>query len=241
LEPSVKIFETPLALATRAAEEFYRIVNKYVSQQKNIYIALSGGNTPKLLFKTLAENYKEKINWEFINFYWVDERCVPSNDIESNYGMAKRYLLDKIKISGSNIHRIKGEDEPVNEALRYSKEVAVTVPMERMLPQFDLILLGLGSDGHTASIFPNQMQLLESEKNYETAVQPETKQERITLTGKVINNAKQVYFLVSGIDKAVVVSQILQGDGYAYPAANIKPTNGEPSWFIDKDAASLLK
>lgn len=241
MEPSVKIFETPLALAKRAAEEFYRIVNKYVSRQKDIYIALSGGNTPKLLFETLAENYKEKIKWEFINFFWVDERCVPPDNMDSNYGMTKRYLLDKINISGSNIHRIKGEDEPVNEVLRYSKEVAITVPMERGLPQFDLILLGLGIDGHTASIFPNQMQLLESEKIYETAVQPETKQERITLTGKVINNAKQVYFLVSGIDKALVLSRLLQDGGSSYPATHIKPTNGKPFWLIDKDAASLLK
>ncbi len=241
MKQEIKIFDTPAALAAGATEEFYRVVNKYVSHEKDIYIALSGGNTPKLFFEVLVKEYKDKINWRYVNFFWVDERCVAPESSESNYGMTKKFLLDKINISEQNIHRIKGEEEPQQEAKRYSKETASILPTEKNLPQFDLIFLGLGIDGHTASIFPNQMHLLESDKIYETSVQPETKQNRITLTGKVINNAKQIYFLVSGADKAVVVSQILQGDGSAYPAGRIKPENAEPLWLIDKDAAGLLK
>jgi 6-phosphogluconolactonase len=156
--------------------------------------------------------------------------------------MAKKLLLDNIDIPESNIHRIKGEEEPGHEALRYSDEIISNVPFENGLPSLDLVMLGLGEDGHTASIFPNQIQLINSDKICDVSVNPYTNQKRITLTGTIINNAKTILFIVSGSKKKEIVYKILnKSDGYkVLPASNINPVFGETQWMLDADAAALL-
>lgn len=236
------IFETPLILAKAFAAEFKKITDEFISANGNINIALSGGKTPKLLFSVLAEEYPDNILWSKVNFYWADERCVSPESSESNFGEADRILFSKINLY-ENLHRIIGENDPSAEAERYSALLKQNLPFENDLPKFDLMLLGMGEDGHTASIFPDRMDLLKSEKYCETAVHPASNQKRITLTGKVINNSDRIYFLVTGKNKEHVVKIISERkeDSLIYPAGNIKQKNGDVNWFLDQDAAGLIR
>ena len=235
----VKTFKDKIELA----DSFCKELLKLNLEQDLLNLALSGGSTPKVIFQTLAEKYKSKIDWNRINLFWGDERCVSSQSDESNYGMTKKYLLDYIDIPQKNVHPVDGNNNPENEAIRYSDEIKKIVPLKNGFPKFDLVMLGIGEDGHTASIFPDQMNLLESDKICEVAVHPETEQKRITLTGKVINNAKRIIFLVTGESKAEIMKLLFEVDESKmkkYPAANINPKNGELNFFLDQKAAQLL-
>lgn len=226
------------------SEHFAELLKSEVESSSDKFnLALSGGNTPKLIFNHLAKHYQTKIKWDNINFFWGDERCVPPDDNESNYKMAYETLLSNVTVSKENIFRIKGEANLFDEAKRYGDLIAAKVIKENNLPKFDLIMLGLGEDGHTASIFPDQMHLLIESKICSAAAHPITKQLRITLTGKVINNARNIVFIVTGKNKSKVVNDIFnhQQDSKTYPASFIKPNYGKLIWFLDKEAASLLK
>jgi len=240
-QKNIIYFDSPEDLAEGFAHMLSVKFNDMLKSKDELNIALSGGNTPIELFKVLAAEYKDKIEWNKINFYWVDERCVPPDSPDSNFGNAYNNLFRFINISPARLHRIKGEADPKKEAMRYSDLVKHNVPQNGTLPHFDIILLGLGDDGHTASIFPNQMQLLTSEKLYETAIQPKTGNTRITMTGNLINNAKCIYFLVSGKEKSKVVNAILNSSEAAaeYPAYFIKPGDGELFWVVDKSKIEL--
>jgi 6-phosphogluconolactonase len=222
--------------------DFCNNITQLTSGKEKFFLALSGGTTPKVIFQTLVRDFKKKIDWNKVHFFWGDERCVPPDHPESNYGMAKEYLLDHIDIPVENIYRIKGEDNPDNEAERYSNEIKKYLPEVNGLPQFDAAMLGLGEDGHTASIFPDQLKLLSSDKICETAIHPSTKQKRITLTGKVINNSGEIYFLVTGKKKSIIVKKILnkKNNYLKFPASHINPFNGELFWFLGDEAASEL-
>ena len=193
--------------------------------------------------REVVKDYKDKIDWSKINFYRVDERCVSPDSNESNFGKTYNFLFNKINIPERNIHRIYGENDPASEAVRYSEELRKNIFLSNGFPKFDLILLGMGDDGHTASIFPAQMELLNSVNVCAVAVHPESRQKRITLTGNVINNADKIYFLVTGKSKAEVMKKILDKnhDYLKYPAAHIQTNNNYPFWYLDKEAASLLK
>lgn len=225
-------------------ENFAKYLVELIENKKDdkFNIALSGGNTPKLLFYYLKENYLNKIDWGNVHFYWGDERCVPPDSEESNFGNAFDLFLNSEEIPSKNIHRILGENIPEEEAEVYSEIILVNLPIVNKLPQFDLIWLGLGDDGHTASIFPNQMEILNSNKICEVAEHPESGQKRITLTGNVINNAKNISFLVTGENKAQVINEIFnkKNNFEHYPASHIKAEKGELNWFLDENAASKL-
>lgn len=221
------------------AATFAAFLKEQINASERYSIALSGGSTPKILFEHLARHYAEDIDWSKALLFWGDERCVPPTDDDSNFKMTKTYLLDHITIPQENIFRILGENNPESEAQRYASEALRTLPIENNLPVFDLIILGMGGDGHTASIFPHQMELLEVDNWCGVATHPDSGQQRITLTGKVINAAKQIAFLVTGESKKEKVDIILhQKDGYkSYPAAHIQPTNGTLHWWMDEAAA----
>jgi 6-phosphogluconolactonase len=238
----VNIFATPKELAEKFAREMAGMIIESAKKQKLFNVALSGGSTPELLFALLGENYAESVPWQYVHLFWGDERCVPPDNIESNYGMTQNKLLGRIKIPSGNIHRIRGEENPDGEARRYSEELASHTLKRNSLPLFDLVLLGLGEDGHTASIFPGQMELMESDKSCAVAFHPVTKQKRITLTGRVINNAEQVAFLVTGKKKEVIVEKIVKQKPSAqnFPASYIVPVYGQLSWFLDRDAGNML-
>lgn len=236
----VKIYETPDKVANAFAKELFRIISE--STQKRFDIALSGGETPKLLFRYLSSKYPDLIPWHRLHFWWGDERCVSPDDEESNYGSADMFLFSEIAIPVENIHRIKGENDPDDEADSYSQQLREQLNNRNEWPVFDLVMLGLGKDGHTASIFPDQMELLESDKICEVATHPESGQKRITLTGKVINNANRIFFLVTGKAKAKRVSQIMNNLKKAkkFPASYIAPLNGDLYWYLDEAAAERI-
>ncbi|NNE03249.1 MAG: 6-phosphogluconolactonase [Eudoraea sp.] len=224
------------------ARHFSDYLEEFIAGKNEVHIALSGGSTPQIVFEELASHKKETIDWSNVHFYWGDERCVPPTDDQSNYKMTLTYLLSQITIPATNIHRIKGEDIPTEEAVRYEELLREKLPYSGGIPSFDLVILGMGEDGHTASIFPHEIGLWESEKLCEVAVHPESGQKRITITGKVINHSKEVAFLVTGIGKKEKVAEIMkqQGDFKKYPASLVAPENGNLIWFLDKEAASGL-
>lgn len=239
---NIKVYPQSEKLAEGFADELFKTIKGSLNETSSFNIALSGGNTPKMLFTVLAEKFLRSLPWDKIHFFWGDERCVAPYNMESNFGMARRYLLDIVPIPADNIHRIKGENAPYREVLRYSNEISKHVPEKNGLPAFDLIMLGMGEDGHTASIFPDQMKLLHSTKICAVSKHPETGQHRITLTGPVINNASNVCFLVSGNSKAEVLKYIFNGSNkkMEFPAAHIHPMEGKLFWYLDEEAASKL-
>lgn len=240
---TVKIFPSPQLLAEVMALILVNQINDAERRKSPVTIALSGGNTPTLLFSVLADKYADSVNWRFVHFFWVDERCVSPDDPESNYGTVCRILFDKITIPDSCIHRIIGEDDPEKEAARYSHEILKFVRSADNLPVFDHIVLGMGADGHTASIFPGNIKLFKSEEICDVTTHPLTGQKRVTITGSVINNADNITFLVTGHNKSGIIDDILQNNLAAdnYPAAKVVPLNGKVHWLIDKEAGSLLK
>ncbi len=234
-----KRFANPTALADAFAADFAAWVE--TQPQAKITVALSGGATPKLLFERLASDYANKIDWSRIHFFWGDERCVPPDDSDSNYGVARDLLFVKAGISEENVHRVFGEADPDQERTRYENEIYGHVEIDdNAIPQFDMVILGMGNDGHTASIFPHQSQFLKSDQVCEVAIHPETAQKRITLTGPVLNRAKKVVFLVTGENKADVLAQVINkaGNFDAYPAAHIESDN--LCFYIDEAAAKNL-
>ncbi|MGB5238197.1 MAG: 6-phosphogluconolactonase [Flavobacteriaceae bacterium] len=235
---TLKIYNSKQELADRFADFFFH----FSKSKEEVYVSLSGGSTPRVFFESLTERYGSKIDWKKIHFYWGDERCVPPAAEESNYKMTRDFLLSKVDIPDSNIHRIKGENRPDEEAIAYAELLEENLPSKNELPYFDLLILGMGDDGHTASIFPHQIALWESDKYCEVAKHPETGQNRISLTGKVINNAACVVFLVTGQSKAKKLKEIIREEGAytGYPATLVAPGSGNLIWFLDKEAASQL-
>jgi 6-phosphogluconolactonase len=242
LENNVKIFATPFDMAMKVAEEMVNMISVSAKKDKRFTLALSGGTTPEILFSILSEKFSKSVPWEHVHIFWGDERCVPPDNPESNFGMAQRKLLMGIEIPSRNIHRILGENDPEMEASRYSEEISLFTRERDEKPLFDLILLGLGEDGHTASIFPGHPELMESERICSVALHPVTFRKRITLTGRVINNADAVTFLVAGRKKESVVKKLFKKDPSSlnYPAALIVPVYGRLNWYIDKEAGRLL-
>lgn len=224
------------------AEEFAYTLKEMSDTGEKIHVALSGGSTPKVIFDYIAEELGEDILWDNINFYWGDERCVPPSDSESNYKMTVDHLLSKIDMPEENIFRIKGENDPKEEAIRYGKVLDNELPKVNGIPQFDLVMLGLGDDGHTVSIFPNSINLWNAEENCVVAVHPDSGQKRVTITGKIVNNAKAVAFLVTGANKAEKVKEIvmLEGEYEKYPASLVKPESEDLTWYLDSEAAKDL-
>ncbi len=236
---TTKIFEDPMAVAAYFAAEFADWVQQQHSE--NLTIALSGGTTPKILFQHWASQYADTIDWSRIHFFWGDERCVPPNDSDSNYGVAKSLFLDSVNVPEKNVHRVLGESDPVQERLRYEQIIRENVDVDDSgIPQFDLVILGMGDDGHTASIFPHESQFLTSQEFCEVATHPDSGQKRITLTGTVLNHAKRIVFLVTGDSKANVLSQVLHrtGDYAKFPAAHVQAA--DVRFYLDVAAAKDL-
>jgi 6-phosphogluconolactonase len=237
----VKIFKNTIDLSCFFAGLLVEKI-RGIDKTDSFTMALSGGTTPRLLFECLSNNYREKIDWGKIKFFWGDERCVgPEND-ESNYKMARLSLLDKVPVQETNVFRVFGENDHQYEPDRYEAIVKKHVKFCTSIPQFDLMMLGLGEDGHTASIFPDNLKLFETDELFALAQNPYNKQNRITATGKLINHAALLVFIVTGESKAEMVSRVIKqsGDFSSLPASSVKPVNGEVYWLLDQKAASKL-
>jgi 6-phosphogluconolactonase len=242
LERSVRIFRTSGELAHEFAGEIAVMIKNSAEEGKYLTISLPGGSTPELLFTILGSHFADSVPWDYVHFFWGDERCVSPDDRDSNYGMVWRRFLGKINIPAANIHRIAGESDPFKEAERYSGEVSEFTGKREGIPVFDLVILGLGEDGHTASIFPGDMRLLDSEKFYDVAVHPVSRQPRITMTGRVIRNAGNITFIITGERKSMIAGRILNRDSSSslFPASAIVPIHGRSNWLLDEAAGSLL-
>jgi 6-phosphogluconolactonase len=225
-----KIFADPEDLARGAAE--------YFVARRPRTVALSGGSTPKLMFQILADEFREQVAWSDIQFFWSDERHVPPDHPESNYRMANEALLSHVPVSPDNVHRIRGENPNAADAAAEYEETIIAVT-KQPLPRLDLIFLGLGPDGHTASIFPGSEVLHETQRLVAAPYVEKFKSYRITMTLPLLNNGATVVFLVSGAEKAEIVKEVLEGED-KYPAQAVKPVQGELIWMLDKDAAAYF-
>ena len=225
--------ETSRALILRLVE----LMNEEPDRIFNI--AVSGGNTPALMFDLWANEYLDITPWNRMKIYWVDERCVPPEDSDSNYGMMRNLLLGIAPIPYENVFRIRGVAKPVKEAVRYSELVKQQLPYRLGWPEFDIVLLGAGDDGHTSSIFPGQENLLTTASSYVVSIHPCNGQKRIAMTGYPILNARHVIFLITGKNKADVVEEICNS-GDTGPAAYIAHHAQNVELFIDKGAASYI-
>ncbi|WP_102408936.1 6-phosphogluconolactonase [Parabacteroides bouchesdurhonensis] len=186
-------------------------------------LALSGGETAKQMFSLWVDEYRDKIDWNLLRFFWVDERCVPPSSLDSNYGHANRLLFKPLNIPKDHIHRIEGEKEPGAEAMRYSWEVKEYLPLFNLMPTFDCILLGIGDDAHTASIFPTTMEILSDSRNYTVSQHPVSHQYRITMTGTLILNNSPLLIPVFGENKKAVIEHL---------ADRFSPINDTPAAYI---------
>jgi 6-phosphogluconolactonase len=243
LKREVNIFRDALELSEALATQLINQVKGDQKDDRSFTVALPGGNTPVIFFSVLTEKYSTSIDWNNIHFFWGDERCVHPDDPESNYGLARKILLNKISVPKINIHRIRGEDDPQKEAKRYSDVIKTYTRSVNSLPSFDLMILGLGNDGHTASIFPGNIVSFSSRKLCEVAVHPCSGQKRITITGKVINNSRRIIFLVAGESKARVIEDIFNEKPAAtlYPASYVIPVSGNAAWMLDENAAKMIR
>jgi len=234
----MQIFADQRELARGAANEFVARAVAAVAQRGSFTVALSGGSTPKLLYRLLASSgdpFRHQVPWRETHFFWSDERHVPPDHADSNYRMTNEAMLSHVPVPQTNIHRIYGENPDAIEAARDYERHLIEITGDT-LPRLDLILLGLGPDGHTASIFPGSEVLHETQHLVGAPWVEKLNTYRITMTLPLLNNAASILFLVSGAEKAEIVRAVLEGHKQ-YPAEYVKPTNGELLWLLDKDAA----
>lgn len=240
----IRKLTTPQELFAAAAEEVIHAAEEAVKARGRFTIALSGGSTPKSLFTLLATNARSVLPWDRMFFFWGDERHVAPSDADSNYRMADEAMLSKIPVAPGNIFRIPAEDPDADAvASAYEKTLCTFFQLgPKQFPSFDLILLGMGPDGHTASLFPGTAALQEKTRLVVANWVEKLKASRITLTLPVLNAARRVAFLVGGTDKADALKAVLESDapGEQYPSKLVKPKDGKLVWLIDRAAASGL-
>jgi 6-phosphogluconolactonase len=245
-ETTLQIFPGLEDLSRAAAGRFTELARERVQQGKVFTVALSGGSTPRTFLEILANpEFSQRIQWESVHLFQVDERCVPPEHLQSNYRMIHGSLLRLVPAAAENFHRMKAEQEARDAAsAEYEAEIAtVLAPAEGRSPRFDLVFLGLGSDGHTASLFPGSAALSENSKwvcpNYVEKLQ----MHRLTLTYPVLNAASEIVFLAAGSGKAEILRQVLEGphDPRRLPAQGVQPAVGGVTWYLDRAAGNLLR
>ncbi len=237
-DKSIRVVPDAKALAQSAAERTVVIASQAITERGRFSIALSGGSTPKALFELLASDaYVRTIDWPHWEIYFGDERCVPPTHPDSNFRMASEALLDHVPLKPENIHRMKGEMEPNQAAVEYGKMLK-----EKFGPGgLDLILLGMGDDGHTASLFPGTSALDETDHRCIANFVPKLNVWRITMSAPFINRARNVMILVGGKSKTQRVAEVLEGprDPKRLPIQLIEPSSGHLLWLLDADAAGM--
>lgn len=242
MNPKIRIFKNMESLSHNAATLFVEQAAKAIEKRGQFLTALNGGSTPTRLFQLLATDFRDQVDWNKVHIFWGDERCVPPDDPGSSYRQAQDALLSHVPIPEDNIHRVKGELEPAQASRDYAlilKEFASS-PFE--FPRFDLVYLGMGEDGHTASLFPYSLVDVTEPTIPVTAHYQDRPANRVTLTQLVFNQARVVAFMATGDKKAVTLAEVLS-DRYnpnLYPAQRIEPKDGKLIWLVDEDAASKL-
>jgi len=242
-EAHIEVWADAPALIARAGQLFAEKARHAVSTEGRFTVALSGGSTPRALYQRLAaavEPDAPGIPWRDTHIFWSDERCVPPSSQDSNYRMAYDALLGRVHIPAEQIHRMRGEDEPARAALDYEK--LLEEQFEKTPPRFNLMLLGVGEDGHTASLFPYSAGLEETKRLVASPFIEKLRAHRLTMTPGAINAARTIMFLVTGRAKAETLRAVLEGerDPRRYPAQLVEPDGGQLIWLVDEAAASLL-
>jgi 6-phosphogluconolactonase len=232
MKPEIVVLPDPAALAREATDRFVALARSAIATQGRFTVTLSGGSTPQALYAQLVT---QPIEWAHVHIFWGDERCVPPNHPDSNYGMAQRTLLSHIDIPAQNVHRLKGELDPAQAAQQYEDELRAIFGTA---PCFDLILLGMGADAHTASLFPGTPALHEQQRWVVASFVAKLQTQRLTLTPPIINQATTVIFLIAGNDKAAALQSVWHGrhDPDRYPAQIVMPMLGRVIWLVDQAA-----
>ncbi len=241
-EPIIQIFKDIHELSKSAARSFADIANQAIEERGRFLVSLSGGNTPMKLYELLGAQFQDQVEWSRVHFFWGDERCVPVDDPGNCYGQAKNVFLDKVNVPVENIHRVESELKPAEAAYRYAGTLKQFADAPQEWPRFDLVLLGMGDDGHTASLFPGSSVEVNTPTLAVVANYQDRPANRVTLTQNVFNSARNIFFLVSGKSKAATLQSVLRGEykPEQYPAQRIAPQDGVLTWLVDQDAAGLL-
>ena len=237
----ISVYRDTADLEQNAAEEITRIIKAAISERGTCFVVLSGGETPRQIYRRLGrEPFKDRVNWNLVHLFFSDERSVPPNDSQSNYGMVERSLLSWIDIPRQNVHRIRGEVDGALAAQEYEKELTST--FGDMPVRLDLVLLGVGEDGHVASMFPGTDVVHEQSALVRPVMNPNQNIRRVTLTFPIINNAREILFLVSGKRKSAAVQRVLgtSKPTVDLPATMVHPIDGSIRWLMDHDAASQI-
>lgn len=246
-ERQLRIFENAEDLARDAAELFGALARDAIARRGRFAVALAGGSTPKRLYQLLADDPRHaQIDWPHLEIFWNDERAVPPDHPESNYKMAWDAMLSRVPVDEARVYRMQGEAPDADQAASdYQRRIAQVfgLDVDEPPPSFDLILLGIGEDGHTASLFPYTAAIEETCRWVVANQIAQRKMHRLTMTLPILNRAAQVVFLVTGADKAAVVSEILEGppDSLRLPSQAVQPGNGQLHWFLDRPAAGRLQ
>jgi 6-phosphogluconolactonase len=246
----IRILPNAKLLADATAQRFVFAANAAIEARGEFTVALSGGSTPRLVYARLAsEPLASSLDWSRVHILWGDERCVPPDNEASNFRMARETLLDHVPVPEANIHRIRGEDDPAEAAVTYERVLRTVLrtpsgpPRTAPASRLDLVLLGLGSDGHTASLFPGGASLLATAQWVVAEYVHAVSMWRVTLTATVINAAAEIAFVVSGTEKATIVGKVLESPNQPHelPAQLIVPTDGRVLWLLDAPAAADLQ
>ena len=238
----VRVYDTAEEVAQAAARQFVELATHAATNQGRFAVALAGGNTPRCMYELLAgDQFLTRVDWAAVHLFFGDERCVPRDHPDSNYRMVFEALISRVNIPASNVHPLNGEGEPVTNANLYETELR-EIFFEAGAPAFDLVLLGLGEDGHTASLFPHTQALAVTDKWVVANWVEKLASYRITLTPPAINGAAEVIFLVAGANKAAAVKAVLEGplQPENMPAQLVRPEAGILTWLLDSPAASKL-
>ncbi len=243
IKPDVRIFEDLEALSEAAALLVVESCRQAVADRGRALVALSGGTTPTRLYDLLAQTpFTEQVDWPHVHIFWADERCVPPEDLESNFRQAKDALLSLVPLPGPNVHRVQSEMEPEEAAAAYALTLKLFASPPLDWPRFDIVLLGMGEDGHTASLFPGSPVDMQGAAAAVTADYRGRPARRVTLTPQVFNSARRVVFLAAGESKSATLASVLNGDfrPALLPAQRIHPSDGQLIWMVDQAAASRL-
>lgn len=244
VRPGVRVYPSAEAVAHAAAQEFVELARRFVAGEGVFHAALSGGSTPRQLFRLLAsEAFRASVSWDKVHLYWGDERCVPPDHPDSNFAMAQRELLSHVSLPPENIHRIAAEQPDLGRAAKdYEETLRRNLALNGQgFPRFHLIFLGMGPDGHTASLFPGVANLASTSRWVSTPFVEKFGAYRMTLTLPVLNAAHEVIFLVTGAEKAEPLRAVLAGTGQPpLPAQLVTVPNGRRVFLVDQSAAALL-
>jgi len=240
--PQIVVKDNPADFARAGAMIFQTAALTAVRQRGGFMVALSGGATPRGMHRTLAQKpFSSEVPWEKTDIFWVDERCVPESDPANNYGAAGKDFLKQVPVSAEQVHAMPSEVPPEKGALRYQQELLYYFQPEiGHCPIFDLVFLGMGGDGHTASLFPGHDALDEEERLIVAVKGGDPNVSRLTMTLPLLNRARQIVFLVSGTEKAETLRNVFREKGAGLPVQRIQPSEGDLIWLLDRKAALLL-